>query len=209
MKCQVIARWLPLYVDGDLPPRKNERVRRHLESCLPCRGLSEEYRRSQQWLRASAGPALPGEKLEALRQAVWRRVEREPRPSPLRLAVERALVALRHWAGQPAVAGAAVGLVVLGSVTMTRVAGPGGPHLVVPPEAPQEEVADEAPAEADDPGILAAATPDEMEASDPAEGEPSEETSDSRMRIEIQTKDPNVRIIWLTPPATEAATVEN
>jgi hypothetical protein len=75
---------------------------------------------------------------------------------------------------------------------------------------PGEEVSDDATEAPDDPEILAAATPDEWaEGSEPGEAEPTEETAASNMRIEIQTKDPNVRIIWLTPPATEAATVEN
>jgi hypothetical protein len=209
MKCPGVARLLPLYVEDDLPRRKSERVRRHLESCLPCHGLCEEYRRSQRWLHASAGLAVPSEKLEALRQSVWRRLDQQPRPSPLWLAIERGWMALRRWAGQPSVAVAAVGLVVLGSVIMPRVSGLGGARLGVPPEVPIQELADD-PVEPDDPEILAAASPDEWaEGSDPGEVDTSEEAAANNMRIEIQTKDPNVRIIWLTPPATEAAPVEN
>jgi hypothetical protein len=207
MKCQGVARLLPLYVEGDLPRRKSERVREHLQSCLPCRCLCEEYRVSQQWLHASAGPAVPGEKLEAMRGAIWRRLEQQPRPSALWLAVERGWLALRRWAGQPSVAVAAVGLVVLGSLTWTRMSGLGGARL--PAEVSREQ-SDEANEPFEDPEILAAATPDEWaEGSEPGEAEPTEETADHNMRIEIQTKDPNVRIIWLTPPATEAAPVEN
>jgi hypothetical protein len=212
MKCQVIQQLLPLYVEGDLPPRKRERVDHHLESCLGCRGLCDEYRRSQQWLHASVGPPLSGEKLESMRRAVWRRLDHEPRPTPLWLALERGWMALRRWAGQPGIAVAAVGLVVLGSVTMTRMSGLGGTRLGVPPEVqvPHEELSDDSAGEvADDPGILAVATPDEMEAAETGEAEPTDESAANNMRIEIQTKDPNVRIIWLTPPTTEAAPVEN
>jgi anti-sigma factor RsiW len=210
MKCPSVAKLLPLYVEGDLPRRKDARVREHLRSCLPCRGLAEEYRGSQQWLHASAGPALPGEKLEELRQAVWRRLDEEPRPSALWLAFERGWIALRRWAGQPSVAVAAVGLVVLGSVTMTRMAGVGGARLGVPADLPHEELSSDATEPSDDPEFLATATPDELvEGAEPGEAEATEETADHNMRIEIQTKDPNVRIIWLTPPTTEAAPVEN
>jgi hypothetical protein len=210
MKCQGVANVLPLYVEGDLPRRKDARVRRHLASCLPCRGLSEEYRRSQQWLHASAGPAVPGDQLEAMRRAVWRRLEEQPRPSRLSLAFERGWMALRRWASQPAVAVASIGLVVLGSLVMPRVSGLGGARLTVPVEVPREDVADEAATEpSDDPEILAAATPEELAEGAEAEADPAEDTNSDNMRIEIQTKDPNVRIIWLTPPANEAAPVEN
>jgi hypothetical protein len=212
MKCQVTQQLLPLYVEGDLPRRKSERVRLHLEGCPTCRGLGDEYRSSQKWLHTSSVPVVSGEKLERLRQTVWRRLEQAPRPSPLWLAIERGWMALRRWAGQPAVAVAAVGLVVLGSVTMTRVSGLGGARLGVPTESQGEEVADDNAADLpDDPEILATATPEEMaEPSEMGEPEPAaEESPASKMRIEIQTRDPNVRIIWFTPPAAEAAAVGN
>jgi len=213
MKCQVSQRLLPLFVEGDLPPRKDARVRRHLEDCLTCRGLLEQYKRSQQWLRASAPPALAGEQLEALRQSVWRRLEREPRPAPLWLALERGWANLRRWASQPAVAVAAVGLVVLVSATMTR--GLGGSRLATPLDLTHElrpvEPAEESGQLPDDPEFLAAATPEEL-AEGTETGESgmvdSEESPGSNMRIEIQTQDPNVRIIWFTPAAAESAAPE-
>ena len=211
MKCQVVQRVLPLFVDGDLPRGKSERVRQHLEGCPTCRGLSDEYRQSQRWLRASAVPAVGGEKLEALRRTVWRRLEREPRPAPLWLAIERGWMGLRRWAGQPAMAVAAMGLVVLGSVTLTRTAGVGGARLGAP-QAPRDEVADDNAADPpEDPDtMLAVATSDELtEPAESGELEPTEESAASKMRIELQTKDPNVRIIWFTPPAPEPAPVED
>jgi hypothetical protein len=211
MKCQVISELLPLYVESDLPQRKSEQVRRHLEDCLSCRRLSDQYRQSQQWLHASLEPAVSGESLENLRRTVWRRIEHQPRPSPLWLVLERGWMALRRWASQPSVAVAAVGLVMLGSVTMTRMSGLGGSRLGVPAEVPGQERSDDGAGELpDDPELLATATPEEMaEAAESGEAEPTEEPTASNMRIEIQTKDPNVRIIWLTPPATDTSAVEN
>jgi len=210
MKCLAVQELLPLFVEGDLPRRKSERVRLHLEECLTCRGLQEQYRRSQQWLRATGHPPLDGERLETLRRAVWRRIENEPQPARLWLAVERAWSGLRRWASQPPVAVAAVGLVVLVSVTMTR--GLGGPRLGTPldlgnPPALQESGEESAAGEAaDDPELLAVATPEEMaDGTENGEADPVEETPASKMRIEIQTQDPNVRIIWFTPAAAEAA----
>jgi len=94
---------------------------------------------------------------------------------------------------------------------MPRVSGLGGARLSVPAEVPREELAvDPANEPFEDPSeILAAATPEELAEGSETEAEPTEEAASDNMRIEIQTKDPNVRIIWLTPPANEAAPVEN
>jgi hypothetical protein len=220
MTCKSVRPLLPLFVEDedDLSVRKANRVRRHLQSCLPCRGLCQELRESQQWLRASATPAVTGAALDELRRSVWRRLEREPRPAPLWLAIERAWAGLRRWASHPAVAGAAVMLVVLGSVTLTRVGGLGGSRLVggdlvMDPTRPvglePRAEDDGAGEESDDPEtILAQATPDELAEGTDATGEGEaivESAAEKAMRIEIQTQDPNVRIIWFTPPAAAPA----
>jgi len=214
MKCQASQQLLPLFVEGDLPPRKSEQVRRHLEDCLVCRGLQEQYRSSQQWLRASAHPMVAGERLEELRRAVLRRIEHQPRPAPLWLAIERGWASLRRWASQPAVAVAAVGMVVLVSVTMTRGLGGSrlGAQLDLENQVQLEEVTYEGDgAESpDDPDtILAAATPEEMadgtETGEAMAIDGTEENAASKMRIEIQTQDPNVRIIWFAPAESAAA----
>jgi anti-sigma factor RsiW len=220
MTCQAIHELLPLFVESDLPRRKTERVRAHLAACAACRGLADEYRQSQQWLHAAPRPTIGGAALEGMRRAVWRRIEREPRPAPLWLAIERGWAALRRWASQPAIAAAAVFLVVLGSVALTRVGGLGGSRLGAQLDIDQEatlvEAANEDLAAAESPedpesgSFLAAATPEEMaEGSESGDAEPIVEGAASNdMRIEIQTKDPDVRIIWFTPPASEPAAVE-
>ena len=76
---------------------------------------------------------------------------------------------------------------------------------------PAQERTDEWAEPAEDPELLAAATPEEMAdgtENGQSEGEPVEENAASKMRIEIQTQDPNVRIIWFTPAAAEAAAPE-
>jgi anti-sigma factor RsiW len=217
MSCQGIRELLPLFVEDDLPGRQARRVRRHLAGCSACAGVADEYRQSQEWLRASASPAPSGPALDMLRRSVWRRIEDEPRPAPLWLAIERGWAGLREWASRPAVAGMAVTLVVLGSLTLTRVGGLGITRLgdpglgVTPVGAPRLEpsTADEPVDEpAEDPeAFLAQATPDELgEGLETGEAEPGDlGASGSGMRIELQTQDPNVRIIWFSPPAAPSA----
>src|SRR5690349_15108908 len=124
MKCRPIQKLIPLYVEGDLPRRKAERVREHVDECLPCRGLAEGYRASQRWLHTSPAPTPTGAALEKMRQAVWRQIQAEPPRSALVLWFERVLADLRRWANQPGVAVATVCLVVLGSVSLSRIRGP-------------------------------------------------------------------------------------
>jgi hypothetical protein len=215
MTCQSTQEVLPLFVEGDLPRRQTERVRRHLESCLPCRGLCEGFRHSQQWLRTTVAPTLAGTSLERMRWSVWRRLENEPRPASWWLAIERGWAALRRWASQPMVGAVAVMLVVLGSVTMTRMEGLGGSRLGagLQPEAVLEETAGDngAADPSDDPEMmLAQASPEELaEGTELGEADGKDDRADNAMRIEIQTQDPNVRIIWFAPPASEPPPVEN
>jgi hypothetical protein len=220
MTCLAIHEVLPLFVEGDLPRRKAAGVARHLVGCTRCRGLAEEYRQSQRWLREAPGPVPTGAALDRMRQSVWRQLDREPRPSSWWLAVERGWAALRRWASQPAVAGMAVMLIVVGSVTFTRVGGLGGARLgeslsVDRAGEPRRELPVDPWAEAaEDPeNVLAQASPQELsdgmsDGVEPGEGEAAGETADNAMRIEIQTRDPNVRIIWFTPPA-DTPSVEN
>jgi hypothetical protein len=212
MTCQGIQQLLPLHVEGDLPRRKAERVRRHVESCADCRGLADQYRRSQTWLRASAPGQVTGAQLDQLRRAIWRRIEAEPQPAPWWLAIERAWAALRRWSSQPLAAAMAVGLVVLGSVALTRSNGLGGSRvssLGIEDQGPLESTADDGADLTDDPeSLLALATRAELaEGAETGEADLPETAADDAMRIEIQTKDPNVRIIWFAPPAEPA--VEN
>ena len=53
MRCQRVKRWLPLLAGEDLPPRKNRRIRSHVESCPPCGRELEEYYKKQD--KESAG----------------------------------------------------------------------------------------------------------------------------------------------------------
>ncbi len=56
MNCRDIEQLLPLYVEGDLGTDENSFVNVHLHSCAACRGVSEEYRRSQDLLRLHTPP---------------------------------------------------------------------------------------------------------------------------------------------------------
>jgi predicted anti-sigma-YlaC factor YlaD len=215
MNCTAIQDLAPLFVEGDLPRRKAERVRRHVEGCPACRTLIEDFRSSQHWLRTSAAPVVDGAALDELRRAVWRQIETQPRPSRTWLGIERAWATLRRWASQPAVAAVAVMVVVVGSVALSRMDGLGGTRLgpsatVASPDGEgQLEMADDpemAEASDDSERILAQASPDEVAEGegDGAEGRADEDA----VRVEFQTHDPDVRIIWFASSANQPTAAE-
>lgn len=237
MSCEKFEKLIPLYVEGDLRPRQMNGVRTHLSSCLACCKTVESYRATQRWLREAAVAQVPAAALDRMRAGVSRRIDAVPPPAAFWRELERGWALLRQWASQPAVSVAAVFVVVLGSVAVSQVVGPrGGRSELVERTAAEQlgspnvatmghgdgELSQEAFADrgettggpADEVAVdrlLAQASTDEL--GDGA-GEPSghaparDDAEDDEMRIEIQTRDPNVRIIWFTPPEKTGA-VEN
>jgi hypothetical protein len=68
MNCKSIRKYLPLYVESDLHPKKKERVQIHLESCEGCQNEYEAYAQSvktaKEWL---------GESVVTWEDAEWKR----------------------------------------------------------------------------------------------------------------------------------------
>jgi anti-sigma factor RsiW len=223
MSCDPIRSVIPLYVEGDLPGRRAERVRRHLEDCLSCRSLLEGYKASQRALHSLAAPQVPGGTLDELRRNVWNRIATVPPRSALGRQVDRAWATLRQWTAQPAMAALVVFVVVGGSFALSRVSGPTARpdlHAGQPGRhgdeaaASEEALADEHIAGDVDEGaeLIAQATFEEGgDLGEPAPEPASDEGSgnDDSLRIEIQTRDPNVRIIWFSPTGEHASGVED
>jgi anti-sigma factor RsiW len=211
MSCPSIEKWIPLFVEGDLSERRTEKVRRHIEGCARCRSLTDSYRLSQRWLRSAPPLDVGGATLEGLRRSVWKRIGSEPAPSPAWRQIERAWAALRHWTAQPAMATLALFVVVTGSFALSRVTGPAlGPaahHRLENQDPATSPASDESAAEP----VLARASQEEGDEMDPASGDGAEPgvASDDSMRIEIQTRDPDVRIIWFSPTEDRAPPVED
>ena len=210
MSCQSIQKLIPLYVADDLPGRQTARVRRHVEGCGACQAHVEGYRLSQRWLRSVPAPEVGGAALEGLRRSVWKRIASEPRPPAAWRQVERAWAALRHWAAQPAMATLALFVVVTGSFALSRVTGP----IVSTPSHRRVDATGSTTSEPrEDPaaeGLLARSADDGPDGVEPSSDvvEPGLATDES-LRIEIQTRDPDVRIIWFSPTEDRAPPVED
>ena len=178
---------LPLWVEGDLGASDLAAVDHHLAQCQTCHAAAEDLRTSQRLLRASlASPFADADALR-LRQRVMDQVRMEARPRPV-----------RHLALRPALLAACAASLLIGVLTWRQ--GPGHPIPPALPLAPAPPMATMPPEKFASPSLLAtretlpqrAAHPRpaaKPEAESPPLGEPA--------RIEFQTADPTIRIIWL------------
>ena len=180
MNCRNAKSLLPLFVGRDLDAGVERDVKEHVAACDRCRELERELSSSRAWL-ASERPPFAEEDTSAMRRGVWREIEARRKSEgafrPGRLV----------FAGGVALAAALVTALWLRPRTGPSVAGPPAPLTASTPAAvaaatphpPVEELM-EPPARR-----LARA----LRRRAPAPGVP--------VKIEFQTANPDVRIIWL------------
>lgn len=90
MNCRRIQDLIPLYVGGDLKASRALEVSSHLDRCDECRGVMDEFSESQQWARAAAEPNFDEAFFDDLRQSVFARIESlRARPSFFQLLKDR------------------------------------------------------------------------------------------------------------------------
>jgi hypothetical protein len=233
MKCEHSEHLIPLYVGGDLEPPEAETLRQHLDACVNCRQLHEEFAASHTWLSEFAAPDFEAPTYADLRASVIRKIEQQekrgswfqwllpkwnPRlmlaASAASLAIVTGLIAVTYYRQQTPVTGGSDTLANGGKlitpeagsrtfrpkireekqikpVKTTRTERPrsGEPaEIPLPPEAFQNDP-------------FAAPSEEPVTTSDLAEATPAEPEEREMLRIELQTADPNIRIIWLTPKA--------
>ncbi len=211
MNCRRIEESIPLYVEGDLAAGKARTVAAHLVDCQRCAGVASEYRASQQMLKGYAPPDFSPVFFDELRAGVLREIDKQRRqPGFIEM-----LAARLNWN----LALAAAMLVLLFAATVSYL------YLSRGAAIPQQQVATGQPdSEAEEPhGNGKVANHNES----PPEPAPRKarvrrrankprpvrrETlpvvadverrtgpkDEEKLRIEIQTSDPNVRIIWFS-----------
>jgi hypothetical protein len=217
MNCTQIEKLIPLYVGGDLKPPEIDEVRRHSELCVFCRELIAEFDESQSWLRGFVAPQFDETVFDDLRDAVRREITRtEMRPAfigsfepfwNLRFVIGGSLALIFLTAG----------LAFFSSQTTSSNRNPiavaddndKGARVDDPPQinqtiAPRSGQKHNAIGRTNRTGGHAArlrpGRRNTRQNADIAVNQPMNEDGDSEMlRIEIQTADPNIRIIWLAP----------
>ncbi len=92
MGCTHITEIIPLYVGNDLDDAETERVTNHLLSCDPCRSLESQYRESSAWLKSVSMSDVERDPLPALRARVSQRIDSANRSQQLKAPIRIAAV---------------------------------------------------------------------------------------------------------------------
>lgn len=232
MNCRRVEKLIPLYVEGDLKSDVASYIASHLDWCGRCNWLADEYKESQGWLRSCDPPPFDEATLTGLKAGVLRQIaDTSARPSLWTSLMQQ--WSRRQVFALSAAALMIFGMVVL-YVYQTRaklsaptpeLAESGPSEETGRPDAPRRPGPDKAtgaglnkwhlskkrvrfstsyvkPALARvQPGSRAGAAPDAL---------PTAITntrfggSPAMLRIEIQTGDPNIRIIWFAPKETDS-----
>jgi len=170
---------LPLWVGGDLDAAGLAAVNRHLDQCAECRSAAQDLRVSQDLLREAATSPFEVSDRERLRRQVMAQVRAEPAAKPVRRLIPRSallaagaaslLLATLLWRQSPAVA------------VPQPTAAPGAPQH--PPQP--------------SPTMAVRQVPPPLHTRRPAASPPETPSPGGPARIEFQTADPTIRIIWL------------
>ena len=171
---------LPLWVEGDMEGREASAVEAHLAACESCRAEAEMLRESQAWLK-SAPPPFGAEDRDSLRREVLARIRSAPAGRKPTLV----------WWGAAAMAAAASLLIALfhhGRSEAASLPAPSVAVIVPPTTAPVA------------PTLRVVSIARRHPVPRPLDPEAGPGAS----RIELQTSNPRIRIIWLaratTPP---------
>ena len=183
---------LPLWIEGDLEAADMAAVDRHLSQCPACQEAAEGLRASQAWVRESTTSPFDAADHGHLRRQVMGRIRAEARP-------------IRRLHLRPALMAAAA--LLLAVLVWQQPGGREGTPLPSDPlPSPLEVPPSSARAARPEPPPPATSLPhprgrpaSKADLESPPQSEPT--------RIEFQTADPTIRIIWLAQakplPATE------
>ena len=199
MKCSTVEKILPLLVGDDFEGRCKREIEEHLAGCEECRLIHQDLLRSRAWIASIPGPSLGEAESGELRRGVWRQIESrglragEVVPRYGRFAVSSAAL----------LAAALLGIVVLSKGRSGPVASP--PAAAVP-AAPEEAVAALTPArtlEEVEASAVPAPVPVKTRPPRARTGRPAGAAPSEVIKIEFQTANPDVRIIWLVKKGAE------
>lgn len=233
MNCKQAEVLLPLYVSRDLDNHGEAMVAAHVRDCMNCGRQFAEYRAARQLLRESAPPVFAEGMFDEMRKNVWREIEAESAARSLsdivaswfrpRLiaAVATAVLIVLSVLGfylvtrRTTVEYEAAGVVPGHSLRLK------GDYANVPSPKPSPKNARQAGGDRQlrtyrnlaltrsAPKVTATDASPVLPGASPIKGLPEESIAstagDQRrpLRLEIQTKNPNIRIIWFAQRETK------
>ena len=231
MNCKQIDELLPLYASHDLDEKRARLVSKHVQMCVTCARVAEEYRETVELTQRFVPPVFADNVYASVREQVLRQIEDEPTaPLPQLFTV--------WFRPRMAWAIASVLLITFGFFALYSVV---NWNTKVQPVANNHPVAEQPGSSAPGPKVNVAGsgtggTPTEDKRKvnrrivnrplkakdswsrsasispkwrDPEPGNTSPAygaaPGQSPLRVELQTKNPNIRIIWFTQSNTKPA----
>lgn len=238
MNCKNVEELLPLYVGRDLEAERVRQIKAHIQSCTECAGSAREYVEANQLLKAAEPPQFSEATYAAVRRNVLREIERKSsaptlieflmRPLSLRVtwavsaAVMVVVCAFAYYFladrmsgrpyGQQAVEKRDTGVKKALDQRATAPTGTAGvpPALATSSNKPRlnQRVWHSTRAGGTPAVPVRSASDSPVEPKDASTDTAA--TSDKILRLEIQTSNPNIRIIWFShPPNTEGSPNES
>jgi hypothetical protein len=227
MNCTHIEKLIPLYTGGDLDSGQTLEVRLHIENCEHCREVAAAFEESRDWMSGLGAPPIEEAIFDDLRETVHREIRRTKRDATtnwhgsllngrygirilaatmiLLLLAALAIYGFRHQSAPPQV-------VNRHSARDEAPPKPEEPKVVEtdkrssPPRISKHPL--KHPGHRLDPAVIQVASPAIAESPAPA-GQTAETPiwqpvdvvaaakEQEMLRIEFQTADPKIRIIWL------------
>ncbi|HKO35093.1 MAG TPA: zf-HC2 domain-containing protein [Pyrinomonadaceae bacterium] len=230
MNCKQLDELLPLYAGRDLDEKRARRVSEHLENCSACARVAGEYREAVELAQHFAPPIFSDNMYASVRRQVMQQLEDEP-TAPLASLFGSWFRPRIVWAAASALIIAfgffALYLVVNRTPDFQPVADK--PAEVSHPEQTPDSIAipgtrpwgaeKRKPAEdkrkgfvnrplkAVDSSLRTASISPKLREPEAATSLPAVDAAPGKspLRVEIQTKDPNIRIIWFSQSNSKPA----
>jgi hypothetical protein len=229
MNCRRIEELIPLYVEGDLDERSTADVRSHLQGCIGCSALADEYEASQAWLHSYEPPDFDDSFVDGIRLNVMGEIAK---PDGKTSFVDR----LTMWLTPRRVASAAIALIVaIIALSLLVYSKRSSDHHEIATTGTQPALEVKNGSDSENPKTpvkqaivspkrhrvaplpvkyfrrkanrlgtrpdhdIAQQSPPAVNPDEPINGSEVESGSKEMLRIELQTADPNIRIIWFAP----------
>jgi anti-sigma factor RsiW len=240
MNCKNVEELLPLYVGRDLEAERARQINAHIQSCMECARSEQDYVEADQLFKALEPPQFSETTYAAVRSNVLREIERKSSATGLMEFLKRPLSLRVTWAVSAAVMVVVCAFAYYfladrmsqpgyrPQLTANSGGGQKDPRdervntgtpagvLPSPAKKPQRTTSNLLAKASRNP-LKAGRTPavpvtsasySPAESKDTSLNTPA--TSDKTLRLEIQTSNPNIRIIWFShPPNTEGSPNES
>lgn len=234
MNCKQIEELLPLYSGRDLDEKRSALVTAHLQACADCARVAGEYREAVEFTQQFAPPVFSDHVYTSVRRQVMQQIEDKPTAPLLPQLLSSWFRPRMAWGAASALL-IAFGFLALFLVvnrkadvpvannhpvvngpeqtpesTPSRTTDVAGPEKIKPAEDKRKRLMNRPSlmaVKAVDNSLRAASVSPKLPDPQAVNGWPVVDATPGKspLRVEMQTKDPNIRIIWFSQPNSKPA----